>query len=62
MKFSPDAKYISLASKDGGVCVWALGDHLYQNIKQILDAVELQPDFWSNYPIFLSDYSTYGMQ
>ena len=29
MKFSPDAKNISLGSKQGAVCVWALGEHLY---------------------------------
>jgi hypothetical protein len=29
MKFSPDAKYLSLTSKQGAVCVWALGEHLY---------------------------------
>lgn len=29
VKFSSDAKYLSLGSKSGAVCVWALGDHIY---------------------------------
>ena len=59
--FSEDGRYLSLGSTKGSVCVWALGDHLFQNIKQVLDSVALQPDFWSNYPIFLPDYGQYGL-
>jgi hypothetical protein len=33
MKFSEDGKYLSLGSTKGSVCVWALGQHLYQNVK-----------------------------
>ena len=39
MKFSPDGKNLALGSKQGAVCVWALGEHLFQNIKQVLDTV-----------------------
>ncbi len=60
VQFSPDGRYLSLGSKNGSVCVWALGEHLYQNIKQVQDSVAMQPDFWANYPIFLPDYGIYG--
>jgi hypothetical protein len=29
MKFSNDARYLTLGSTHGSVSVWALGDHLY---------------------------------
>ncbi|CDW81046.1 UNKNOWN [Stylonychia lemnae] len=61
LSFSPDGRYLSLGSRTGAVCVWALGEHLIQNVKQVLDLVKVQPDFWANYPIFLEDYGTYGM-
>lgn len=32
MKFSNDARYLALGSRDGSVSVWALGDHLYSNV------------------------------
>lgn len=32
MKFSSDARYLSLGSTQGSVSVWALGDHLYSNV------------------------------
>lgn len=60
MAFSSDGRYLSLASKKGCVAVWALGNHLYQNMRQVLESVDLQPDFWSNYPIFLKDYQPDG--
>ena len=59
--FSPDGKYLSMGSKTGSVCIWALGDHLYQNVKQVLDSIKIQPHFWANYPIFLDDYGRYGL-
>lgn len=61
LSFSPDGRYLSLGSRTGAVCVWALGEHLMQNVWQVLDSVKMQPDFWANYPIFLEDYGTYGM-
>jgi hypothetical protein len=56
MQFSEDGKYLSLGSSKGSVCVLALGQHLFTNVKQVLDAMKIQPDFWYNYPIFLPDY------
>lgn len=56
MGFSEDGKYLSLGSNKGSVCVMALGQNIHQNIKQVLDAMRIQPDFWYNYPIFLPDY------
>lgn len=41
MQFSEDGKYLSLGSNKGSVCVWALGNHLYQNVKQVLDSMKL---------------------
>ena len=32
MRFSSDARYLSLGSTQGSVSVLALGDHLYQNV------------------------------
>lgn len=45
-----------MGSTNGGVCVWSMGNHLHQNVKQVIDAMKLQSDFWFNYPIFLPDY------
>ena len=53
MKFSNDARYLTLGSTHGSVSVWALGDHLYQNVKSVLEAVNVTKDFWYNYPIFI---------
>jgi WD40 repeat protein len=39
--FSADGKYLSLGSNTGSVCIWSLGEHLYQNIKQVLDSVKI---------------------
>ena len=33
MKFSLDGKYLSLGSKSGAVCVWAVGEHILTNIE-----------------------------
>lgn len=46
MSFSEDGKYLSLGSTKGSVCVLAVGQHIQQNIKQVLDAMKIQPDFW----------------
>jgi len=56
MQFSEDGKYLALGSERGSVSVWAVGLHLYKNIKQVLDSMKIQPDFWYNYPIYLPDY------
>jgi hypothetical protein len=40
MSFSEDGKYIALGSNRGSVCVWALGQHLYMNVKQVIDAMK----------------------
>lgn len=56
MQFSEDGRYLSLGSSKGSVGVFAMGSHLYENVKQVLDSMKLQPDFWFNYPIFLPDY------
>jgi ATP sulfurylase len=37
-----------------------MANHLHQNVKQVLDAMKLQDDFWFNYPIFLPDYEQFN--
>lgn len=49
-----------MGSTNGGVCVWSMGNHLHQNVKQVIDAMKLQSDFWFNYPIFLPDYEQFN--
>ena len=60
MKFSHDGRYLSLGSSNGAVSIWSLGSHIHQNIKQVLDAMQLSSDFWFNYPIFLPDYEQFN--
>ena len=33
MKFSHDGRYLTLGSSCGAVSVWAMGNHIHQNIK-----------------------------
>lgn len=61
MQFSEDGKYLALGSSKGSVCVQALGQNLHQNVKQVLDSMKLQSDFWYNYPIFLPNYQGQGL-
>jgi WD40 repeat protein len=56
MRFSSNGRYLALGSTNGSVSIWSLGNHLYQNVAQILDFMAKSPDFWTNYPIFLPDY------
>lgn len=60
MKFSVDGRFLTLGSSCGAVSVWAMGVHIHQNIKQVIDAMKLSNDFWFNYPIFLPDYEVFS--
>ena len=60
MKFSHDGRYLSMGSTSGAISVWSMGNHLYQNVKQVVDAMKLSNDFWFNYPIFLPDYEQFN--
>ncbi len=60
LKFADDGRYLALGSSNGTVCVWSMGSHLYQNVKQVIDAMKLSSDFWFNYPIFLPDYEQFN--
>ena len=60
MEFSQNGKYLSLGSSSGAICVWSMGSHLHQNVKQVMDAMKLSKDFWYNYPIFLPDYEHFN--
>jgi len=62
MAFSPDGKYLSLGSTNGAVSIWSMSNSLYQNVKQVLEGIKLQPDFWFNYPIFLPDFEQYNSE
>lgn len=41
VRFSHDGQYLALGSTNGGVCVWSMGSHLHQNVKQIIDAMKM---------------------
>lgn len=41
MAFSPDGRYLSLGSRSGSICVWAFGEHLQSNIRQVLDSMKI---------------------
>ena len=36
MQFSTDGRYLALGSQKGSVSVWALGEHLYQRVSEIV--------------------------
>ena len=36
MQFSVDGRYLSLGSLRGSVSVWAVGDHIYRQMNQML--------------------------
>jgi hypothetical protein len=57
MQFSSDGRYLSLGSDLGSISVWALGEHLHQNVAHILKSVHSVNDFWFNYPIYLPDFA-----
>jgi len=58
VEFSVDGRFLACGSKSGTVSVWAISENLHLNIKQILDVMKTQPEFWSNYPIFLDNAET----
>ena len=60
MEFSPDGRYLSLGSHQGAISVWSMSNNLHQNVRQVIDAMKVQSDFWFNYPIFLPDYELYN--
>ena len=58
MSFSADGRYLALGSQKGSVSVWALGDHLFRAVHEVIERMKATPDFWCNYPIYLSDHSS----
>ena len=36
MQFSTDGRYLALGSRKGSVSVWALGEHLYQHVSEVI--------------------------
>jgi len=62
MQFSENGKYLALGSSHGAVEVFPVDPELHQNVKQVLDSMKIQPDFWYNYPIFLPNYDVVSTQ
>ena len=55
MKFSTDGRYLSLASKDGQITIWSIGDQIFRVINEVLTNMKAQPDYWADFPISLPD-------
>jgi len=53
--FSADGRCLAAGSKRGCVAVWAIGEHLFDNMKGVLEQAKGNRDFWANYPIFIDD-------
>jgi len=62
MKFSGDGRYLALGSHKGAVSVWALGDHLFRTVHEVIERMKAREDFWSNFPLFMADQHTQEMQ
>ena len=58
MKYSADGRYLALGSRRGAVSVWALGDHQFRGVHEVIQRMREQPDFWCNYPIYLPDHNS----
>jgi WD40 repeat protein len=56
MNFSAEGRYLALGSQKGSVSVWALGDHMFRAVNEVVERMKIEKDFWCNYPIYLSDY------
>lgn len=56
--FSPNGKFFVVGSKTGTVSIWAIGETLSNNIQKILTAMEVKPDFWSAYPLYVKNSYT----
>lgn len=56
MQFSGDGRYLALGSHKGSVSVWALGDHLFRAVHEVIERMKAHQDFWCNYPIYLKDH------
>lgn len=56
MKFSTDGRFLSLSSNRGAISVWALGDHLFRGVSEVIEGMKQSADFWYNYPIYLPDH------
>ena len=55
MRFSSNGRYLALASTSGSVSIWALSDHPYLTVSQILEVMQSTVNYWHNFPIFLPD-------
>ena len=53
-EFSRDGKYLVIGSAKGTVTVWVISGTIRSNINQVLDSMAVNPNFWNNYPLYLS--------
>lgn len=53
--FSPNGKFFVAGSETGCVSIWALTENMNGNIARVLAQIEIKPDFWSAYPIFIKN-------
>ena len=53
--FSPNGKFFVAGSKGGCVSIWAVADDLVGNIARVLAQLEMNPSFWTAYPIFIKN-------
>jgi len=51
--FSKDGRYLVIGSSKGTVTVWVISGSIRGNISQVLDSMTVNPNFWSNYPLYL---------
>ena len=60
--FSPNGKFFVAGSRGGCVSIWAVADHLVGNISRVLAQLEMNPNFWSAYPIFIKNQYVEDLQ
>ena len=53
--FSPNGQYFVAGSMGGSVSIWSLSQDMIGNISRVLNQMDLKPDFWSAYPIFIKN-------
>lgn len=53
--WSKDGRFLAIGGEEGIVSVWGIADSLSENIFRVLDAMRLDPTFWTTYPIYLDN-------
>jgi len=55
LEFSAKGNYLAAGSYEGLMTVLALEKSLQANVREALEGVQSNPDFWSNFPLFAQD-------